>query len=106
MGVFQSIFKFRGHFGQFLGFGIFFVIFRFIGYFGYFFLGLGGHFLIFRFREYFGNFLSFGGVSVVFKLWGYFGNFVVFEHVWSFLGLGSILVILNDFNSTLVILKF
>ena len=31
---------------------------------------------------------------------------MVFDHIWFFIGLGAILVILKDFKSTLVIFKF
>ena len=56
---------------------------------------------IFRFQRVFWSFFRFWAV------WG-FSNFCgFFYHIWSFYRLkGAILVILKDFKSTLVILKF
>ena len=56
---------------------------------------------------YFGHFLVWGHFSHFFFVSGVFWSIlVVFEHIWSFLSLGGILVNLNDFMSTLVIFKF
>ena len=65
--------------------------------------------VIFRFWGYFDLFLVSRVFWSIFRFrgWGVLVIFVVFDHIWSFYRFkGAILVILKDFKSTLVILKF
>ena len=117
--IYIYIYKFLGYFGNFLLFQEVFL--SFLGFKRYLchFIDLGGYFGLFLLVQgYFDQFLSFRGILInfqvsrvfqsFFKFQGYFGNFK-----WFFLSifglsldLESILEILKDFRSTLVIFKF
>ena len=120
-GVFRSIFRFNEYFGQFLCFGgilVIFLDFRVIlvnlfcfgGISIIFFLRFRGYFGNFQASRvgYFGHFLGFEDILVIFL--GFEDILIIFsdlfQHIWSFLGLGGILVNLKDLMSTLVIFKF
>ena len=63
--IFGSFFRFRKHFGHFLGFWGILVIFEFWGYFGHF-RGFGGG------GEYFAHFRIVGGIFLIFWVFGAF----------------------------------
>ena len=71
--VFQSFFRFREYFGNFLGLVCILVIVRFWEYFDNFFLGFWGILVIV---------LGFGVILVIFQVLGYFDHFLGFRVIW------------------------